>query len=150
MNSDPIHFTGDGVERGLRLVGFATAALTVFTVILAIIAVPMMLGTSEDAQRASTSSALTVCRSEARTAVDNAISTALTRNSDLLSTISRLSEATVERNTSNVTGLTSEAEANRVALAQATADLSEATRVYNEAIRLSISSPEKFVSECEN
>jgi len=148
MTNSTVHFSGDGVERGLKIVGAATAILTVFTVVLAIVAIPMMLGTAESADRASSSSALTACRSEARATVDDAISTALARNSDLLATISRLSEATADRDT-NVEGLSLEAEADRVALAEATIELTEATRVYNDAIRLSISSPEEFVRRCE-
>lgn len=148
MTDSTVHFSSDGVERGLKIVGAATAILTVFTVVLAIVAIPMMLGTAESADRASSSSALTACRSEARAAVDDAISTALARNSDLLATISRLSEATADRDT-NVEGLSLEAEADRVALAEATIELTEATRVYNDAIRLSISSPEEFVRRCE-
>jgi hypothetical protein len=144
-----VHFSGDGVERGLRIVGVATVILTAFTVVLAIIAIPLILGTAENAEEANSVGTVIACRSEARAIVDDAISTALATNSDLLTTISRLSEATAMRDTDMALSLSAEAEANRLALATATTELIDATRVYNDAIRLSISSPEEFVRNCE-
>jgi hypothetical protein len=144
-----VHFSGDGVERGLKIVGIATAFLTAFTVLLAIVAIPTILGTAEIAEEANSVGAVIACRSEARAVVDDAISTALASNSDLLATISRLSEASAMRDTDTALSLSAEAEADRLALAKATTDLIEATKVYNDAIRLSISSPEEFVQSCE-
>jgi hypothetical protein len=53
------------------------------------------------------------------------------------------------RDTDTALSLSAEAEADRLALAKATTDLIEATQVYYDAIRLSISSPEEFVQSCE-
>lgn len=144
-----VHFSGDSVERGLRFVGLATVVVTTFTLLLAVIAIPLILSTASDAEQANSTSSVTACRSEARAIVDDAISGALTRNSELLGTISRLTEAGASRNAAAVESLSVEAEANRQALAAATAELTAATQTYNEAIRLSIEAPDEFVKTCD-
>lgn len=149
MSESGVHFSSDGVERGLKLVGIATVILTAFTVVLAIFAIPMILGTAKNAEEANTVGTVIACRTEARATVDDAISTALATNSELLATISRLAEATATLDATTARSLSVEAEADRLALATATSDLIETTRVYNDAIRLSISAPEEFVRNCE-
>lgn len=149
MMNEPVHFSGDGVERGLRLVGVATVILTIFTITIAVLSIPSILTTAEDAAVASDAGSLLACRSEARANVDDAISTALARNSDLVATISQLTEAAAASDTTQISALSTQASTNRVALAEATSDLLTATVAYNDSIRLSIQAPEEFLSACE-
>jgi hypothetical protein len=117
--------------------------------LLALVAVPLILTTANNAEKASSVGSVTACRSEARAIVDDAISSALNSNSELLGTISRLTEAGASRNATEVETLSAEAEANRKALAAATTELTAATQTYNEAIRLSIEAPDEFLKTCD-
>lgn len=144
----PISLTTRRQDRALSIVSTLTLLVTVSVLILAIVATPILLNTSDAAEQVADGNEVSACRGQVRTEVDRAITNTFSAKTELDLLSNRLTEALISGDAFQADALQMQIPDARENVEVSMVSLRAAADLYDQAAEFAVADPEGFVAQC--